>query len=68
MCFRPTKVVQELLSSILGRFEVEEFLVLVDKLCVHCGVEKLVVGKHILEEGDVGLHKKHKERSSRGDL
>lgn len=30
-------------------------MVLIDELCVHGGVEELVVGQHILKEGDVGL-------------
>ena len=46
---------QQFLGSILGGFEVEEFLVLVDELRVHGGVEELVVGENVLQEWDVGL-------------
>lgn len=48
---------QELLGSVLGGFEVEELLVLVDELGVHGGVEELVVGQNVLEERDVGLER-----------
>ena len=51
-----TKVVQQLLGAVLRGLEVEELLVLVDELGVHCGVEELGVGENILQEGDVGLH------------
>jgi len=47
--------VQQLLGSVLGGLEVEEFLVLVDELGVHGGVEELVVVEDVLEERDVGL-------------
>lgn len=50
-----TQVVQQLLGTVLSGFEVEEFLVLVDELRIHGGVEELVVGKNILKERDVGL-------------
>lgn len=50
-----TQVVQQFLGSVLSGFEVEEFLVLIDELRVHGGVEELVVGQNILEERDVGL-------------
>lgn len=46
---------QQFLGSILSGFEVEEFLVLVDELRVHGGVEELVVGQNVLQEWDVGL-------------
>lgn len=46
---------QQLLGSILGGLQVEQLLVLVDELGVHSGVEELVVGQDILQEGDVGL-------------
>lgn len=46
---------QELLGSVLSGFKVEEFLVLIDELGVHGGVEELMVGEHILEEWDIGL-------------
>lgn len=53
-----TKVMQQLLGSVLRGLEVEELLVFVDELGVHGGVQELVVGQDILEEGDVGLEKK----------
>lgn len=46
---------QKLLGSVLSGFEVEEFLVLVNKLGVHSGVQELVVGENILEKRNVGL-------------
>lgn len=51
---------QELLGSVLGGFEVEELLVLVDELGVHGGVEELVVGQNVLEERDVGLERERR--------
>lgn len=48
---------QQLLGSVLGGFEVEELLVLIDELGVHGGVEELVVGQNVLEERDVGLER-----------
>ncbi|KAG7243291.1 hypothetical protein INR49_011744 [Caranx melampygus] len=57
----------ELLGSVLSGFEVEEFLVLIDELGVHGGVEELVVGEHILEEWDVGLEM-DTDRHRRGTL
>lgn len=50
-----TQVVQQLLGSVLGGLQVEELLVLIDELGVHGGVEELVVGQDVLQEGDVGL-------------
>lgn len=50
-----TEVVQQLLGSVLRGLEIEQFLILVDELRVHGGVEELVVGQDILQEGDVGL-------------
>lgn len=47
---------QQLLGPVLGGLQVEQLLVLVDELGVHGGVEELVVGQDVLEEGDVGLH------------
>lgn len=46
---------QQLLGSVLGGLQVEQLLVLVDELGVHGGVEELVVGQDVLQEGDVGL-------------
>lgn len=57
-----TKVVQEFLGSVLSGFEVEELLVLVNELGVHCGVQELVVGQNVLEERDVGLEMERKKR------
>lgn len=53
---------QQFLGSILGGFEVEEFLVLVDELRVHGGVEELVVGQNVLQEWDVGLEMQKGDR------
>lgn len=58
--FTHTQVMQQFLRSVLCWFEVEELLVLVDELGVHSGVEELVVGQNILEEGDVGLEMERK--------
>lgn len=52
-----TQVVQQFLGSVLSRLKVEEFLVLVDELRVHGGVEELVVGKNILQERNVSLER-----------
>lgn len=57
-----TQVVQQLLGSVLGGLQVEELLVLVDELGVHGGVEELVVGQDVLQEGDVGLGGGERER------
>lgn len=46
---------QQLLGSVLGGLQVEQLLVLVDELGVHGGVQELVVGQDVLQEGDVGL-------------
>lgn len=50
-----TQVMQQLLGSVLGGLQVEQLLVLVDELGVDGGVEELVVGQDVLQEGDVGL-------------
>lgn len=55
-----TEVVKQLLGSVLRGLEVKELLVLVDELGVHGGVQELVVGQDVLEEGDVGLEKRQK--------
>lgn len=55
-----TEVVQQLLRSVLRGFEVEQFWILVNELCVHGGVQELAVGQDILEERDVGLEKQKK--------
>lgn len=57
-CGGRTEVMQQLLGSVLRGLEVEELLVLVDELGVHGGVQELVVGQDILEEGDVGLERR----------
>lgn len=62
-----TQVVQEFLGSVLSGLEVEEFLVLVDELGIHGGVEELVIGKDVLEERDVGLEMKRQMDKQRGE-
>lgn len=57
---------QQLLRSVLGGFQVEEFLVLVDELGVHGGVQELVVAENILEERDVGLEMKMEKSGKLG--
>lgn len=56
-----TQIMQEFLGSVLCRFEVEKFLVLVNKLGVNCGIQELAIAQYILQEGDISL-KERKER------
>lgn len=53
---------QQLLGSVLRGFQVEKLGVLVDELGVHGGVQELIVGQDVLEEGDVGLKTGGQER------
>lgn len=63
-----TQVMQQLLGSVLGGLEVEQLLVLIDELGVHGGVEELVVGQDVLQEGDVGLDAQRKREGERGSI
>lgn len=57
---------QEFLGSVLNRFEVEKFLVLVDELRVHGAIKELVITQHILEERDICLVGKKEEGGGEG--
>lgn len=50
-----TEVVQQLLSPVLRRPQLEKLRVLIDELGVHGACQELLVVEHILQEGDVGL-------------
>lgn len=50
-----TEVVQQLLSPVLRRPQLEQVRVLVDELGVHGARQELLVVEHVLQEGDVGL-------------
>lgn len=52
---------EQFLGSVLAWFEIEEILVLIDELSVHCPIQELMITQHILEKGDVCLWKKKKK-------
>lgn len=47
---------QEFLCTVLRGFEVEQVLILIDKLCVHCAVHKLIITQNVLQEGNICLN------------
>lgn len=55
---------QQLLGSVLDRFEVEEVLVLVYELGVDGAVQELVVVQNVLEKRDVGLCRQRRDGRS----
>lgn len=56
---------QEFLCTVLCGFEVEQVLILIDKLCVHCAVQKLIITQNILQEGNVCLNGEEKKKRER---
>lgn len=59
---KPTQVVEQLLSSVLARPQMEEVWVFINELGVHSAMEKLIVTEHVLQERDVGLKGKGEQR------
>lgn len=58
---------EQLLRSVLAGSQIEKVRVLIDELCVHGASQELVIAKHVLQEGNVGLQKEEEETGIRGD-